>query len=122
MSKPEKKEPQSVLATIQSIQSGQVDSRFLKKEQRQQCIEVFIGEGYSKVHMAKILRRHPKTIRRDIGEIQIKNSLILKQARFLLNYRIIRLWTSMKTGAAISGSQLAVVDFSDLIQSIFIPV
>lgn len=70
------KEPAPILSLIQDIKDGRRDSKTLDKELRQQCVEVFLGEGYSKAQMAKILNRSEKTIKRDIDEIQLKNSLV----------------------------------------------
>lgn len=65
-----------ILSLIQDIKDGRRDPKTLDKELRQQCVEVLLGEGYSKSQMAKILDRSEKTIKRDIDEIQLNNSLV----------------------------------------------
>ncbi len=66
----------SVLLVIQKIKDGQLNSKLLDKEMRQQCVEVFMGEGYSKSQMAQIFKCSEKTIKRDTEEIFLHNSLI----------------------------------------------
>lgn len=70
------KESAPILSLIQDIKDGRLDPKTLDKELRQQCVEVFLAEGYSKAQMAQILGRNEKTIRRDIEDIYLRNSLV----------------------------------------------
>jgi len=71
----EDKQDVCALSTIQKIKDGQFDPKLLDKDARQQCVEVFMGEGYSKSQMAQILKCSEKTIKRDTDEIFLRNSL-----------------------------------------------
>ena len=64
-----------MLTVIQQIKEGILNPKILTKELRQQCVEVFLAEGYTIPSMAKILKRNEKTIRRDIDEIRERNAL-----------------------------------------------
>jgi hypothetical protein len=64
-----------VLSLIQAIKDGKRDPKTLDKEMRQRCVEVFLGEAYNIPQMAQLLKRHEKTIKRDIDEIRERNSL-----------------------------------------------
>jgi len=66
---------QPILTLIQDIKDGRVSPDTVDKEMRKQCIEVFRAEGYSVPHMAQILNKCEKTIRRDIAEITEENEL-----------------------------------------------
>jgi len=70
------KEGLCALSIIQRIKDGQFDPKLLDKEMRQQCVEVFMGEGYSKAQMAQIFKCSEKTIKRDTEEILLHNSLV----------------------------------------------
>ena len=69
------KEEICALSIIQRIKDGQFNPTLLSKETRQECVEVFMGEGYSKAHMAQILKCSEKTIKRDTDDIFLRNSL-----------------------------------------------
>ena len=64
-----------VLTLIQQIKDGSVHSSTLTKEQRQQCVEVLLLEGYSVPQIAQILDRSEKTIKRDCADIRMRNAL-----------------------------------------------
>ncbi len=64
-----------VLVFIQRIKDGQLDPKTLNKELRQQCVEVFLYEGYGISAMAQILQRSDKTIQRDVAEIRERNAI-----------------------------------------------
>ena len=66
---------QPVLTLIQQIKDGTVKPTALNKEQRQQCVEVLALEGYTTSHIAQILDRSEKTIRRDLADIRVRNAL-----------------------------------------------
>jgi len=69
------KEPLPILSVIEDIKNGRIKACTLSKEMRQQCIEIFVGEGYSISQMAKILDKCDRTIRRDLHEIRERNAL-----------------------------------------------
>ena len=69
------KESAPVLALIQDIKDGRVDPSTINKEMRQLCVEMFMSEGYPRAHMAQILKRSEKTIKRDIDDIYLRNSM-----------------------------------------------
>ncbi|MBF0522218.1 MAG: hypothetical protein HQL24_04080 [Candidatus Omnitrophica bacterium] len=64
-----------IISVIEDVRAGVVDPRTLTKEVRLSCVEVFVGEGYSEVQVAQILKRSEKTIQRDVREIRERNSL-----------------------------------------------
>lgn len=66
---------ESIISIIDKIKAGRVDSRSLPKENRQGCVEVLIGEGYTVPAIARVLSRSEKTIRRDLQEIRQRNAL-----------------------------------------------
>lgn len=72
----EMKNDQPVLSVIQKIKDGQIAPETIDKELRQQCIEVFLGEGYSVSSIAQIFKKCDKTIRRDIESIRERNALV----------------------------------------------
>lgn len=65
----------STLSLIQKLKAGLLDPKILPKEHRQQCVEIFIGEGYTISTIAHILKRSDKTIQRDLKEIKERNSI-----------------------------------------------
>jgi len=71
----EQSEEKPILTIIQEIKDGQLIPETIDKELRQQCVEVFLAEGYSVPQIAQILKKCDKTIRRDITEIRERNSL-----------------------------------------------
>lgn len=64
-----------VLAAIQQIKNGTLAPEAIDKDLRQQCVEVFMGEGMTVSSIAQIFQKCEKTIRRDIDEIREKNAL-----------------------------------------------
>jgi IS30 family transposase len=66
---------QPILTLIQRLKDGQISPELIDKDQRQLCIEVFIGEGYTISSIAQILNKCEKTIRRDLEEIRERNAL-----------------------------------------------
>ena len=66
---------ETVFKTIQDINSGVCDPLLLDKSMRQLCIEVLIGEGYTYLQLAQLLKRSEKTISRDMQEIRQKNAI-----------------------------------------------
>lgn len=89
------KESAPILSLIQDIKDGRRDPKTLDKELRQQCVEVFLGEGYTKAQMAKILDRSEKTIKRDIDEIQLGNSLVPSEALLRKTVGELRMYTAI---------------------------
>ena len=69
------KEAPAMLSVIQDLKDGRVRPEILSKELRQQCVEVFIGEGYSIPQMAQILGKSDRTISRDFAEIRQRNAI-----------------------------------------------
>lgn len=68
-------EDQPTHALIEKIKDGALDPRTLGKDTRQQCVELFIFEGYGISAIAQILKRSDKTIKRDLEEIRERNAL-----------------------------------------------
>ena len=68
-------EERTILKLIQDIHSGIYDASLLDKATRQQCVEVFIAEGYTHAQLAQLLKCSEKTISRDMQEIRQKNSI-----------------------------------------------
>ena len=66
---------QPILTLIQKLKDGQISPELIDKDQRQLCIEVFVGEGYTISSIAQILSKCEKTIRRDLEEIRERNAL-----------------------------------------------
>lgn len=64
-----------ILNLIQNIQSGIINPVSLKKEERQQCIEVLYLEGYTVPELAQILQRNERTVKRDLEEIRKRNAI-----------------------------------------------
>jgi hypothetical protein len=71
----ETKNDQPILTVIQQIKDGRVDPETIDKDLRQQCVEVFLGEGHNISFIAQVFKKCEKTIRRDIEEIRERNSL-----------------------------------------------
>lgn len=69
------KEEISALTIIQRIKDRKLNPRTLSKDEREQCVEALLFEGYSEAHIAQILERSQKTISRDHEEIRQKNAL-----------------------------------------------
>ncbi|MDD5774739.1 MAG: hypothetical protein PHS64_02215 [Candidatus Omnitrophica bacterium] len=72
---PDKSKEQPILTVIQQIKDGQLNPETIDKDLRQQCVEVFLAEGYSVSSMAQIFKKCEKTIRRDIEDIRERNAL-----------------------------------------------
>jgi len=70
-----KKEEQPTHTLIEKIKDGSIDPGTLGKEMRQQCVELFLLEGYGIPAIAQILRRSDKTIKRDIIDIHERNRI-----------------------------------------------
>ena len=64
-----KSKEQPILTVIQQLKDGRLDPETIDKELRQQCVEVFQGEGYSISTMAQIFQKSEKTLKRDIDDI-----------------------------------------------------
>ena len=93
MTKQANQEPAVVLSLIQDIKDGRVEPGTITKEMRHLCVEVFLGEGYSKAHMAQILKRSEKTISRDIEDILLHNSLVPNEELWKKTVGELRLYT-----------------------------
>lgn len=72
---PLQQQEQPILSVIQKIKDGSLDPKNLDREARQQCVEVFLAEGYTISAMAQILAKSEKTIQRDLSEIRDKNAI-----------------------------------------------
>lgn len=66
---------QPILALIQDIKDGRVAPETIDKDLRQQCVEVFLGEGHNISFIAQVFNKCEKTIRRDLEEIRQRNAL-----------------------------------------------
>ncbi|MFA5143294.1 MAG: hypothetical protein WC522_03885 [Candidatus Omnitrophota bacterium] len=66
---------QPILVLIQDIKEGRVAPEVVDKDLRQQCVEVFLGEGYTVASIAQIFKKCDKTIRRDIEDIRARNAI-----------------------------------------------
>jgi len=64
-----------ILSIIQQLKDGRLDSETIDKEMRQQCVEVFLAEGYSISTMAQIFNKCEKTLRRDLEEVRARNAI-----------------------------------------------
>jgi hypothetical protein len=60
---------------IQQIKDGSLDPGTIGKDMRQQCVEVFLGEGYTVASIAQVFQTCEKTIRRDIDDIRERNAI-----------------------------------------------
>lgn len=69
----EKEQP--ILGLIQQLKDGRLDPETIDKDLRQQCVEVFLGEGMTVSSIAQVFEKCEKTIRRDIEEIRERNAL-----------------------------------------------
>jgi hypothetical protein len=66
---------QPILALIQDIKDGRVAPETIDKGLRQECIEVFLAEGYTTSSIAQIFKKNDRTIRRDMEDIRAKNAV-----------------------------------------------
>jgi len=64
-----------ILTLIQRLKDGSLSPATLTKDQRQQCVEVLLVEGYSLSQIAQLIDRSEKTIKRDLIEIRQRNAL-----------------------------------------------
>lgn len=64
-----------ILSVIQQLKDGRISPETIDKDLRQQCVEVFLAEGYSISTMAQIFQKCEKTLRRDLDEIRERNAL-----------------------------------------------
>ncbi len=65
----------SVLTLIQQLKDGSIHARTLTREQRQQCVEALLLEGYSIPQIAQVVDRSEKTVTRDRDDIRRRNAL-----------------------------------------------
>jgi len=72
----QEKDERPILELIQKIKDELVEPRLLSKEERQQCVEVLLGEGMNESTIAQILKRSEKTIYRDMSEIRQRNAVV----------------------------------------------
>jgi len=70
-----KSKEQPILTVIQQLKDGRLDPETIDKELRQQCVEVFQGEGYSISTMAQIFQKSEKTLKRDLEDIWKRKAL-----------------------------------------------
>jgi len=66
---------QPLLTLIQDIKDGRVAPETIDKDLRQQCVEIFLAEGYSVSSMAQIFKKNERTLRRDLENIRARNAL-----------------------------------------------
>jgi hypothetical protein len=65
----------SPISIVRDIQSKKIAPENLSIEDRQGCVAYLIIEGYSVVEIAEILKKDPRTIRRDKEHLRKANSL-----------------------------------------------
>ena len=76
MSKEIKKDAElPVVEVLKKIKDGGLDPVVLSKESRQACVEALAIEGYNSSHIASLLKKSDRTIRRDLVEIRANNSI-----------------------------------------------
>jgi hypothetical protein len=68
-------ETDSTFSVIQRIKSGSLDPKLLDKEHRLLCVEALYLEGVTPMALAELFKVNDRTIRRDMQEIRIRNSL-----------------------------------------------
>lgn len=66
---------QPILTLIQQIKDGRIAPETIDKELRQQCVEIFLCEGYTVASIAQIFKKCDKTIRRDIEDMRARNAI-----------------------------------------------
>ncbi|MBP7056336.1 MAG: hypothetical protein KBB52_05755 [Candidatus Omnitrophica bacterium] len=66
---------ESILSIIQDIKDGTINPKTLSKEDRQRCVELLIGEGYTEAAVAQILARSEKTISRDLVDLRERSAI-----------------------------------------------
>lgn len=64
-----------VLTIIRNIKERSLDPRGLSAEDRRRCVEVLRAEGYSMAEIAQVLKRHERTIHRDLEQIRAAHAL-----------------------------------------------
>lgn len=69
-----------ILELIGRIRERQIDPRGLEADDRRRCVETLRYEGYSVAEIAKVLRRHERTIQRDLEELRARNALTTSPA------------------------------------------
>lgn len=69
------KEECAIISIIQGVKDGTRDPKSLTKDERQQCVEVCILEGYSVNQIAQLFSCSEKTVRRDVVDIRKRNAL-----------------------------------------------
>lgn len=65
----------AIISIIQGVKDGTRDPKSLTKDERQQCVEVCILEGYSVAQIAQLFSCSEKTVRRDVIDIRKRNAL-----------------------------------------------
>jgi len=63
-----------VLALLQQLKDGSLHARTLSPDQRQQCVEALLLEGYSVPQIAQVVDRTERTVKRDIVNIRSRNA------------------------------------------------
>lgn len=63
------------VSILQLLKDGSINPKSLTKEERQQCVEVCILEGYTIHQIAQLFRCSEKTISRDIAAIRERNAM-----------------------------------------------
>lgn len=73
---PQAPQDKPILTLIQQMKDGSVKPSTLNKEQRQQCVEALLLEGYSVSQIAQIVDRSEKTIKRDLADLRTRNAVV----------------------------------------------
>ncbi len=64
-----------VLHNIQAIKDGKLNPKSLSETERQECVEVLSGEGYTQAQVGEVLKITDRTVRRDLVAIEERNAL-----------------------------------------------
>lgn len=64
-----------VLHNIQAIKDGKLNPKALSEIERQECVEVLSGEGYTQAQIGEVLKITDRTVRRDLVAIEERNAL-----------------------------------------------
>ncbi len=64
-----------VLHNIQAIKDGKLNPKSLSDIERQECVEVLSGEGYTQAQIGEVLKITDRTVRRDLVAIEERNAL-----------------------------------------------
>ena len=70
-----KKEDPPIVEILIKIKEGALDPSLLTRESRLACVEALVADGYGSSHIASVLKKSDRTIRRDLAEVRANNSV-----------------------------------------------